>query len=66
MLRFIMIGFLIAHGLVHVAIWAPRYDPQKAPFDASRSWLIGDQRGLGRCSRSLWRRSYCWQASACG
>ena len=48
MLRFILIGFLIAHGLVHVAIWAPRYDPQKAPFDASRSWLIGDQRGLAQ------------------
>jgi uncharacterized membrane protein YphA (DoxX/SURF4 family) len=43
-LRWLLIGFLIAHGLVHVAIWAPKYDPEKAAFDASHSWLIGDQR----------------------
>jgi hypothetical protein len=41
-----LIGFLVAHGLVHVAIWAPKYDPEKAVFDASHSWLIGDQRPL--------------------
>jgi hypothetical protein len=46
MLRWLLIGFLIAHGLVHVAIWAPKYDPEKAAFDASHSWLIGDQRPL--------------------
>jgi hypothetical protein len=33
---------------VQVAIWAPKYDPAKAPFDASRSWLLGDQRGLAQ------------------
>ena len=38
MLRWLLIGFLIAHGLVHVAIWVPRYDPEKVPFDASHSW----------------------------
>jgi hypothetical protein len=48
MLRWLLIGFLIAHGLVHVAIWAPAYDPEKAPFDASHSWLIGDQRPFAR------------------
>ncbi|HEX9122830.1 MAG TPA: hypothetical protein VF984_05650 [Actinomycetota bacterium] len=48
MLRVLLIGFFIAHGLVHVAIWAPNYDPQKAPFDASRSWLLGDQRALAQ------------------
>jgi len=41
-----LIGFLIAHGLVHVAIWAPKCDPAKAAFDPSHSWLIGDQRPL--------------------
>lgn len=46
MLRWLLIGFFIAHGLVHVAIWAPNYDPEKAAFDASHSWLIGDQRPL--------------------
>lgn len=48
MLRVLLIGFFIAHGLVHVAIWAPKYDPEKAPFDASHSWLIGDRRTLAQ------------------
>jgi hypothetical protein len=47
MLRVLLIGFFIADGLVHVAIWAPKYDPEK-PFDPSHSWLIGDQRPLAR------------------
>jgi hypothetical protein len=35
--------FLVAHGLVHVAIWsAPR--SEDAPFDASHSPLFGDVR----------------------
>jgi hypothetical protein len=48
MLRILLIGFLIAHGGVHVAIWAPKYDPDKAPFDASHSWLLGSQRLLAQ------------------
>ncbi|MGH8833980.1 MAG: DoxX family membrane protein [Actinomycetes bacterium] len=48
LLRVLLGVFFIAHGLVHVAIWAPRYDPKKAPFDASHSWLLGDQRPLAR------------------
>jgi hypothetical protein len=47
-LRWLLIVFLIAHGLVHVAIWTPRYDPEKAAFDASHSWLIGDRRLLAQ------------------
>lgn len=42
--RALLIAFLIAHGLVHVAIWAPRFDPKKSPFDPSHSWLLGDRR----------------------
>ena len=48
MLRWLLIGFLIAHGLVHVAIWAPKYDREKAAFDASHSWLIGERRPLAQ------------------
>ena len=48
MLRLVLIGFLIAHGLVHVAMWAPKYDPETAPFDPSHSWLLGDQRSWAR------------------
>jgi len=47
-LRWLLIVFLIAHGLVHVAIWTPKYDREKAAFDASHSWLIGDQRLLAQ------------------
>ncbi len=48
LLRVLLSLFFIAHGLVHVVIWAPRYDPEKAPFDASHSWLLGDRRPLAR------------------
>jgi hypothetical protein len=49
MWRFIFIAFLIAHGLIHVAMWVfvPKPAPGKeAPFDASYSWLLGNQRAL--------------------
>jgi uncharacterized membrane protein YphA (DoxX/SURF4 family) len=48
LLRVLLGVFFIAHGLIHVAIWAPKYDPEKAAFDASHSWLLGDQRPLAR------------------
>lgn len=48
MLRVFLIAFLIAHGLVHVAIWAPKYEPEKGAFDPSHSWLIGDERPLAQ------------------
>jgi hypothetical protein len=45
MWRFLFIGFLIAHGLVHLAIWLlPKPADQKAPFDPDHSWLLGDQK----------------------
>jgi hypothetical protein len=47
--RFLFIAFLIAHGAIHVAIWAtPKPKDQNAPFDPSHSWLLGTQRGLAR------------------
>jgi hypothetical protein len=39
--------FLIAHGLVHIAIWIPE-PKEDAPFDPHRSWLLGDVRQLTR------------------
>ena len=39
--------FLIAHGLVHLAVWlAP--PPPDAPFDSRHSWLLGDAVGPSR------------------
>ena len=40
--------FVIAHGLVTIAIWSPNPTTAaaSAPMDTSHSWLIGDARGL--------------------
>jgi hypothetical protein len=39
--------FLVAHGLVHIAVWLAPARPD-APFDSHRSWLLGDARTLSR------------------
>ncbi len=39
--------FLIAHGLVHLAVWVMP-QPDDMPFDARRSWLLGDVPALSR------------------
>jgi hypothetical protein len=45
--RLLFIGFLIAHGLIHAAIWAsPKPPAGDAPFDVSHSWALGDRRTL--------------------
>lgn len=45
MWRFLFIGFLIAHALVHLAIWLmPKPSGEKGPFDPDHSWLLGDQK----------------------
>jgi hypothetical protein len=47
MWRYLIIGFLVAHGLVHVAIWArPTSNARRARFDPGHSWLWGDRRSL--------------------
>jgi hypothetical protein len=41
--RFVIAGFLVAHGLVHLAVWAtPKNPNQPQPFDPKHSWLLGD------------------------
>lgn len=48
-MRLLFIGFLMAHGLIHAAIWsAPKPKDEKAPFDPGHSWLLGDRRSLAR------------------
>jgi hypothetical protein len=45
MIRVLLGLFVVAHGLVTLAIWAaPVTD--NAPFSPSRSWLLGDARAL--------------------
>lgn len=44
-MRWIAGLFLIAHGLVHLAIWLPRPDA-KAPFDVGHSPFVGEVRRL--------------------
>jgi hypothetical protein len=45
MLRVLFGVFLIAHGLITFGIWAAPVTEQ-APFNPSRSWLLGDTRML--------------------
>jgi hypothetical protein len=41
MTDFFVIAFVIAHGVVHAAVWATPKDPDKpAPFDPSHSWAL--------------------------
>ena len=44
-MRWIAGLFLIAHGLVHLAIWLPKPD-EKAPIDVGHSPFAGDVRRL--------------------
>lgn len=75
MWRLIFIGFFIAHGGVHLAIWAT---PKKAdaPFDISSSWLLGVNKGLAlglavgaavlliAAGLGLWAHADWWRAVA--
>ena len=45
MLRALVGVFVIAHGLVTFGIWAAPV-AEKAPFNPSHSWLLGDTRTL--------------------
>jgi hypothetical protein len=45
MLRVLMGLFVIAHGLVTFAIWTAPV-AEKAPFNPSHSWVLGDIRTL--------------------
>lgn len=45
MLRVLLGLFVVAHGLVTFGIWAAPVT-EKAPFNPSHSWLLGDARTL--------------------
>jgi hypothetical protein len=79
MWRFLFIAFLIAHGLVHLAMWVLVAKPapgKEAPFDASYSWLLGSQRALAAAVAvataailvssgiGLWAHADWWRAAA--
>ena len=40
MTRLLLGASLIAHGVLHPAIYTLPYDPEKAPFDPARSWAF--------------------------
>lgn len=48
MWRSIFLAFLVAHGLVHLGVWAmPKpAEGKEPPFDPAHSWLLGDARTL--------------------
>ena len=42
MWRAVMVVFLIAHGLVHLAVWNTPKPEEPKGFDPSHSWALGD------------------------
>lgn len=49
MWRILLGGFVVAHGLVTIAIWSPspKTGEPAPPMDTSHSWLLGDARSVG-------------------
>lgn len=48
MTRFLLGAFVVAHGLVTIAIWSPNprtVDPPP-PMNTSHSWLLGEARSV--------------------
>ena len=56
MWRFLFIGFLIAHGLIHLVIWVVPPKPKGAAassFDPFHSWLLGDRKAPAKVTALL-------------
>ena len=54
MARLLLAGFLIAHGLIHAAIYAVPKDPNKpVPFDPNHSWALAAMHVAERPTRTL-------------
>jgi hypothetical protein len=51
-MTWIVVLFLVAHGLVHVGLWCTPFDPAKAPFDPRRSWIAA-RLGLEKAARRV-------------
>ena len=79
MWRFLFVAFLVAHGLVHLVMWVWVPKPQtgkEPPFDASYSWLLGNQKGVAATvalvtaailvasGLGLWAHADWWRAAA--
>jgi hypothetical protein len=77
MWRLLFIGFLIAHGLLHLAIWLmPKPPKEKASFEPDQSWLLGDQKTVAVIlavlaatlllagGLGLWARADWWRGAA--
>jgi hypothetical protein len=46
MLRWLFAGFLIAHGLVHIAVWASQKASVAQGTTPDHSWLLGDRHSV--------------------
>ena len=48
MIRYLLGAFVVAHGLVTIAMWSPnpRTVQPAPPMDTSHSWLLGDARSV--------------------
>jgi hypothetical protein len=46
MLRWVVAGLLVAHGLVHIAVWASTKVAEGQGSIPDRSWILGTQHSL--------------------
>jgi hypothetical protein len=46
MLRWLVAGLLVAHGLVHIAVWASAKVAEGQGSTPDRSWILGTQHSL--------------------
>jgi len=53
MIRFLLASLLIAHGLIHVAIYAiPKQPGENALFDPGHSWILAGMNVAARPART--------------
>jgi hypothetical protein len=46
MLRLLFAGFLVAHGLVHIAVWTSAKTAEAQGTHPDHSWILGDRHHL--------------------
>jgi hypothetical protein len=46
MVLWVFAAFLVAHGLVHIAVWGSKATAQAQGSDPDHSWLLGDQHSV--------------------
>jgi hypothetical protein len=46
MVRWVFVGFLVAHGLVHLIVWTSSSTAKAQGTNPDHSWMLGDQHSI--------------------